>query len=165
MTALLDITAQRAAAAAELYRSSREERMSGRQMESLRDALCSAFDQNALDQMRRLRLDKDRTHLVGSGSLSEVVFNVIEIAVREGWHAELIRTAISYNPGNLALRRFCEEHEELLVKGGDLAAGAPIADAPRPGPKMWTDRSKAFGEDRQRTYNEMWERVERLAGC
>ena len=138
--------------------------MTGGQIESLRDALCSAFDQDALDQMLRLRLDKDRAQLSAPGSLRTVVFNVIEVAVREGWYGELIRAAVSYNPGNLALRRFCEEHPELLANPGDsAAAAAPVPDAGRPGPKRRAGPSKAFREERQRAYKEMWERVERLS--
>jgi hypothetical protein len=89
--------------------------MTGKQREALRDALCSAFTPETLDEMLRLRLDKNRVELAGSGNLRTIVFNVIEAAVREGWHAELIRAAISYNSGNTALRSFCEEHQELMV--------------------------------------------------
>jgi hypothetical protein len=42
--------------------------VTGNQMESLRDAFCSAFDQDAMDQMLRFRLNKDRTQLAGSGN-------------------------------------------------------------------------------------------------
>ena len=137
--------------------------MTGSQIESLRDAFCSAFDQDALDQMLRLRLDKDRTQLAGSGGLRMVVFKVIEVAVREGWHVELIRAAISYNPGNTELRRFCAEHPELLVnEENSMADVTLVPKEPRREAKRLAEESMTFKEDRQTKYKEMWERVERL---
>jgi hypothetical protein len=138
--------------------------MTGKQIEALRDALCSAFNQETLDEMLRLRLDKSRLELAGSGNLRTVVFSVIEAAVREGWHAELIRAAISYNSGNSALRRFCEEYPELMVTRGDsMAAVAVIPDDLGRRAKRQAEQSTAFGEDRRKAYKEMWERVERLS--
>jgi hypothetical protein len=127
-------------------------------MENLLDALCRAFDQDSLDQMLRLRLDKDRVQLAGSGVLRTVVFKVILIAVREGWHADLIRAAVSYNPDNIDLLNFCRDHDELMVKADDPVPTVAIG----PKAKKWAGPSKAFAEDRQRIYKEMWERVERL---
>jgi tetratricopeptide (TPR) repeat protein len=83
--------------------------MTGKQIEALLDALCSAFNQDTLDEMLRLRLDKSRQELAGSGNFRTVVFNVIEAADRGGWSAELIRAAKSYNPGNPSLRSFGED--------------------------------------------------------
>ncbi|HKB35111.1 MAG TPA: effector-associated domain EAD1-containing protein [Gemmataceae bacterium] len=88
--------------------------MDEHQMEALCGVLCAAFDQNALDQLLRFRLNKDREQIAGSGSLCAVVFRVIEVAVREGWHRELIRAAVCSNPTNVALRRFCVEHADLV---------------------------------------------------
>ena len=88
--------------------------MTGRQMESLRDALCAAFDQDSLDQMLRLRLDKDRAQLAGSGSLQTVVFKVIEASIHQGWQTDLISAALKYNPGSAALQQFCTENPDLV---------------------------------------------------
>jgi hypothetical protein len=90
------------------------------------------------------------------------VFKVIEVAVREGWHADLIHAAVSYNPGNPVLQRFCEEHQELLAEKKGSASAALVQDTPHSEPTRRDDRSKSFEEHRQRTYKEMWERVERL---
>src|SRR5262249_83348 len=90
--------------------------MTGRQIEALRNALCDAFDQDSLDQMLRLRLDKRRQQIVSSGDLSTVVFKLIEVATREGWETDLIRAAQEHNPGNPTLRAFCDENPELLSR-------------------------------------------------
>jgi hypothetical protein len=87
--------------------------VTGQQIEALRDALCAAFDQDSLHQMLRVRLDKNLADLVGPGGLRTVVFNVIDVAVREGWQRDLIRASLEDNPGNPALRRFCEENADL----------------------------------------------------
>jgi class 3 adenylate cyclase len=84
--------------------------MDGRQMEALRDAFCSAFDLKTLDQMLRFRLNKDRAQLCGSGSTKKIIFELIVIAHREGWHQELIAAACEYMPNNPALKQFCHDH-------------------------------------------------------
>jgi pectin methylesterase-like acyl-CoA thioesterase len=101
--------------------------MTGRKMEELRDALCAAFDQESLDQMLRLRLGKDRAHLVGSGNLQAVVFKLINVAVREGWQSDLIRAALACNPGSPALQRFLEKHGDLTANEEPSAAGRPVS--------------------------------------
>jgi hypothetical protein len=99
--------------------------MTGRQMEALRDALCAAFDQDSLDQMIRFRLDRNRAALTPSGNLRTVVFKVIEAAVKEGWQSDLIREALSYNPGNLALRQFTEANPNLVRSNLEDKSGNP----------------------------------------
>lgn len=110
--------------------------MTGQQIEALRAALCSAFNQDTLDEMLRLRLDKSRLELAGSGNLRTVVFNLIEAAVREGWSAQLIRAAISFNPGNPSLQRFTEEYPDTIAEGDVLVSatstGTDSANAPPP---------------------------------
>jgi hypothetical protein len=105
--------------------------MTGRQMEDFLDALCDAFTPDSLDQMLRLRLNKDRAQLAGSGDLRTVAFKVIEAADRDGWESELACAACDYNPGNATLRRFCEANPDLVdptdrpaAGGGRRAAGA-----------------------------------------
>ncbi|HJZ59028.1 MAG TPA: TIR domain-containing protein [Gemmataceae bacterium] len=99
-------------------------RLDGKQIESLRDALCSAFDQDSLDEMLRFRLNKDREKLVGSGSLRRVILKLILLAEREGWVSELIRAARGFNPGSPELRRFCAQHSHFEL---------PQARSPAPG--------------------------------
>lgn len=93
----------RAAAAAGPTPRARPVEMDGRQVAAFRDALCSAFDQSALDQMLRLGLDKDRQRLVADGPREQVVFDLIGVAQREGWLRQLIDAACEYAPGNLEL--------------------------------------------------------------
>jgi ATP-dependent Clp protease ATP-binding subunit ClpB len=88
---------------------------SGQEIESLRDALCSAFDQPELDQMLRARMNMERKQWVGPGSLREVVSELILLVVRTGRLAELIRAARQANPGNPALREFSENHPHLVA--------------------------------------------------
>ena len=109
--------------------------MTGPQMGTLRDALCSAFDQDSLDQMLRLRLDKDRGQLVGPGNLRTIVFDLIRLADRQGWLPQLVRAARQDNPGNPALRKWCEDHPDLdLVASGPSPPPPPVSVSPQAPP-------------------------------
>jgi hypothetical protein len=87
--------------------------MIGQEIAALHDALLSAFDLDSFDQMLRVRLDKDLVTLVGRGALQTVTFNLIRVAVREGWALALIRAAREHVPGNPTLKRFCADHPHL----------------------------------------------------
>jgi hypothetical protein len=87
----------------------RAARLDGRQIEALRDALCAAFNQDSLDAMLQLRLNKNRAQLIGSGNLKKVVLELIQLAMREGWEFELIRKAWEFNPGHPKLKCVCAE--------------------------------------------------------
>lgn len=91
--------------------------MTGPQMGTLRDALCAAFDQDSLDQMLRLHLDKDRGQLAGPGDLRTIVFDLIRLADRQGWLPQLVCAARQDNPGNPALRKWCEDNPDLAASG------------------------------------------------
>jgi hypothetical protein len=86
-------------------------------MERLHTALCSAFDQESLDQMLRFRLNINRTHVVGTGTFREVVFRLIEKAVSEGWVVELVRNAHEYVPGNLVLKQYYTDYVNRSAPG------------------------------------------------
>jgi hypothetical protein len=85
----------------------------GQEIAALLDALCSAFDQNSLDQMLRTRLNMDRAQWIGPGSLRDVVYGLIQLALARGWLPDLIRAARKKNPRNPALRKFCEDYPHL----------------------------------------------------
>jgi hypothetical protein len=80
--------------------------MGGKQIEALRDALCAAFDRSSLNQMIRIRLDKDLDKIVAPGDLNTVVFDLINVALQEGWLSDLITAAARERPQNEALQRF-----------------------------------------------------------
>jgi internalin A len=87
--------------------------ISGRQMEALRDAFCSAFDVGTLEQMLKFRLERDLASIASSGQLRQLTFEVIKVADREGWLQALIRAACEYVPQNPALKQFCDEYPEF----------------------------------------------------
>jgi hypothetical protein len=72
-----------------------------------------AFDQSTFRQLLRLKLDRNLDALVASGSFDDVVFNVIQVAERQGWVEALIRAARESNPGNPALKQFCTDYPHL----------------------------------------------------
>src|SRR5262249_46305356 len=92
--------------------------LDGQEIEALRDALCSAFDQDSLDQMLRIRLNIDRAQWVAPGGLRMVVYRLIQLAVTRGWLTDLIRAARDDNPRNPALQKFCVDYPHLMPPSG-----------------------------------------------
>jgi hypothetical protein len=78
--------------------------MDGPQMEEIRDALCDAFDLDALDELLRFRLNIVRRNIVGDGPLRRVTFRLLEEAQMEGWEKDLVQAAYRYRPRNPKIR-------------------------------------------------------------
>ncbi|HSJ52981.1 MAG TPA: effector-associated domain EAD1-containing protein [Anaerolineae bacterium] len=72
----------------------------GRQYEALWHALCDAYTLNKLAQVLRFRLDKRLDRITAPGPFEDVVFELIGVAQREGWHLNLLRVARQSNPGH-----------------------------------------------------------------
>jgi hypothetical protein len=106
-------------------------------MELLLEALCAAYDQESLDQMLRLRLNKDRTHIVGSGAFRAVLFGLIRVALMEGWLPDLVRESYGYNPGNPVLKRFYADY--LNQAPAEPGAGSRQADRLREVNRLLTE--------------------------
>lgn len=77
--------------------------LTGKQYEAFWRALCDAYTQNALARMLRFRLNKRLDLIAAPGSFEDVVFELIGLAQREGWHLELLRAARESNPGHSGL--------------------------------------------------------------
>jgi hypothetical protein len=83
-------------------------RLTARQYEDLWRALCDAYKQNELERMLQFRLDKRLDQITSHGTFEDVVFELIGLAQREGWHLELLRHARESrprHPGLIALAR------------------------------------------------------------
>jgi hypothetical protein len=94
--------------------------MQGIQMQQVRDALVSAFDQDTLTQMLKFRLDKDLFAMVAPGALNNVVFGLLRAAEMEGWEAELIEAAYQERPRNPKIRAV---YQTYRLAPGVQAAG------------------------------------------
>jgi hypothetical protein len=86
-------------------------------MELLRDALCEAFDQKSFDQMLRLNLNMKREEIVKDNDFKTVTLEVIQVADRQGWVADLVRAARESNPGNPVLQKYVTDHPDALTPG------------------------------------------------
>lgn len=84
--------------------------MTGSQMESLCHVLCTAFDQNELEQMLRYQFDKNLFELVRPASLWNVAYQLIDLAIREGWEWDLVEAAGKRRPQNPHVRNFLSEN-------------------------------------------------------
>ncbi|MEM7133739.1 MAG: effector-associated domain EAD1-containing protein [Chloroflexota bacterium] len=79
------------------------------QRRELDEALRNAFTDFTLRRMLSNRLDKRLDQISVGRNLSEIVFEIIENAEREGWIEELIRGAYLANRDNPKLSRFASE--------------------------------------------------------
>lgn len=104
--------------------------MTGPQLGGLRDALCEAFDQDSFDQLLRIHLDVDREQVVGAGNKESVVFSFLKVAHRKGWLPDLVRAARAENPGNPALRKWCDENPGAAVADEATARTPAMASEP-----------------------------------
>jgi hypothetical protein len=84
--------------------------MQGIQMREVRDALVGAFDEAALTQMLKFRLDIDLFTRVAPGPLNNVAFELLRAAEMEGWEAELIEAAYQERPRNPKVRAVYERY-------------------------------------------------------
>lgn len=84
--------------------------MSGVKMSEIHAAMLDAFTKDTLDEMLRFRLDKVLLNIVPDGALRNIVFNLLKLADREGWDAELVREAHRYIPGKVRLAEVYEKY-------------------------------------------------------
>jgi hypothetical protein len=87
--------------------------MTGERTRAFIEALCDAFSPETLEQMLRIRLDKQRSHLCKASDLRTMLFEIIEVARREGWLDNLVDQACGYYPGNQKLQRFRSDYLRL----------------------------------------------------
>jgi hypothetical protein len=95
--------------------------LTGPQIDDLRDAITSAFDEESLARVVRFKLGKDLDTLVGTGPLAGVVSQLIHIAETEGWVGSLIRAVAQVRPQDRNVRAFCEKYlpDALTPAGPD----------------------------------------------
>ncbi|MGB7441829.1 MAG: effector-associated domain EAD1-containing protein [Coleofasciculaceae cyanobacterium] len=85
-------------------------KLTGKQYEELQKAIESAFPIPAeLERMVRFKLETNLRTITSSGSLSEIIFELIGWAESEGRVSELITKACDFKPGNLRLKTFAEQ--------------------------------------------------------
>ena len=94
--------------------------MQGIVMREVRDALVNAFDQNALTEMLKFRMNIDLFTEVAPGALNSVVFNLLLAAEMKGFEAELIEAAYQERPRNSRVRSVYEKYR--------LAPAVKLAD-------------------------------------
>lgn len=94
--------------------------LSGKQFQTLQDALLSAFQSRAdLEQLTLFQLEENLNHIAGGDNLSSIVFNLIQWAEARGRTQELVEGALEQNPRNSALQAFAAAYlgAESLVSG------------------------------------------------
>ena len=90
--------------------------LNGAQYEQLEKALSEAYPNEAsLSRMVRITFDKRLNELAEGGNHIERIDKLIEWAEAEGREADLIRGAHRRNPTNERLKRFCQDHSQLLL--------------------------------------------------
>src|SRR5262249_11761117 len=92
------------------------ELMDGRRMKKLCEALCRVFTHDELAQLLKFHLDKNMNERVRADNLFNEVFQLTELASREGWLGDLIRAAHEERPGDSILQSiYTDYRQEVLV--------------------------------------------------
>src|SRR6266850_5900063 len=104
----------------------------GIQLRMLRDALCSAFNPQTLEEMLRFELDQRLDQLAPRGDIKEVAFWVIDKAEREGWLDRLVTAAAHSNPGNRELQKYLSPFAQSTSH--ILNCKLPVELSPQPQP-------------------------------
>ncbi len=84
--------------------------LTGKQKESLSEAICAAYTEKSLEAMVSYRLDRRLEHIAGPGALPTRVAELIDASEREGWTHELIVAAHLYVSSNPELLAFCRQY-------------------------------------------------------
>ena len=86
-------------------------KLTGPQYREFIDALMDAYPtEAALSMMLRLELDKHLAH-IATGTLTNMVFEVIGAAQAQGWTRELLTKALADTPHNDKLRLFAAQFD------------------------------------------------------
>jgi len=83
------------------------------QFDALQRALLAAFKREGLERMLRLKMNVHLDHIARNGSLTDLVYDVIDWADREGRVGELVRVAVASVPGNPCLQEFATGFERM----------------------------------------------------
>ncbi len=84
--------------------------LTGLQVQQLQEVLLRAFNETALAQMVRIRLDENLAAVASGDNLGEIVFNLIAWAERTGRTDELIRGAAAHDLRNPELNRYAYQY-------------------------------------------------------
>jgi hypothetical protein len=103
--------------------------LSGDTFEKLHAALLSAFDEPGLQRMVAFGMNKNLAAITSRGALSEIIFQLIQWADREGCLDELIDAAARANPGNPALKAFVGSYRQAPSPAA-ARAPSPVPAAP-----------------------------------
>jgi hypothetical protein len=83
--------------------------LTGAQWEQLSEALRSAFTHDRLERMLQFRLDKALQDISLAPDRQQVVFDLIELSLAEGWTARLLSAARESAPENAKLLAFAQQ--------------------------------------------------------
>lgn len=89
------------------------QRLTGRQLAALQDALLQAFNRSTLAQMLTFQMNVRLDEIAGQSNMQEVVFDLLQWATSHGRAEELYKAARTANPGNEPLRAFAAEFHRL----------------------------------------------------
>lgn len=104
--------------------------LSGSQMAQLQVALEAAFDKSELTQMLKVELGENLDSIAGSGTLTTIVFNLIQWAERHERVGDLLRGAQAQRPGNSVLAGLAEEFSSAAYKAAPQPAAAKPPSTP-----------------------------------
>ena len=109
-------------------------KLTGRQIQQIRDALLDAYPTaDSLRMMVRIELEQDLAAIAGGENQRVLVFNLVSWAERNGCVQELIAGAYEEMPGNRELRRLARWWRLYVSQGAEPVVTSPleVADGTR----------------------------------
>jgi len=105
-------------------------RLTGEQHAQLQEALLRAFpNHNVLAQMVKHQFGQNLDQIAGGGTLSDVVFSLINWAEAGGYDIEdFVAKARDENPGNLDLKAFAEQLQQATIVEPNLSTPADLLE-------------------------------------
>lgn len=84
--------------------------MPGVQIQDIWNAISNAYNEDSLRRMLRIQFGQRLDNIVAPKAFRDMVFDLIEVAEREGWDTELVCKSYLFNSGNPSLRTIYEKY-------------------------------------------------------
>src|SRR5215207_8855051 len=104
--------------------------MPGIQLQEVVETITDAYDANYLTKVLAYRMNVKLGHVVASGPLPQVVFDLVQWADMQGRDSELIRAVAQARPGHAGMQKLYQKYG-MAVPVTVQDAGTTDAVAPR----------------------------------
>src|SRR5262249_42977312 len=112
-----------------LYQEFAAKSVTGQDVEKLRDAIVSAFNQDDFDQLLRFKMDVRLGDIVKPGPFEHVVFQVIDYALRQGELSVLVAQVARARPRRADIQALYREFAAKVADPSGLGNDPEVQNA------------------------------------